>query len=188
MLLLTRILFCGRSCTKPSKIPQVGRRIAIKYPMLTDYHPYLLKISVQQEIIKQDGWQHPMHKAIELKLIEEANCCCLALFVNGFDTNRRWNLHEQIIPSLTVKYRDEETNQKRTKIYSFGMRFYVVGATDHKRFDHLYYYEVSPSEFKIGTRTELGIRYATRCRTKTRRDKEQRIMRDVFGKKKLPKC
>jgi hypothetical protein len=82
-----------------------------------------------------------------------------------------WEVIEQELPPLLPMIRDKD-DKTIVKHCSPMMFFFVKGKTDGKPYRYLYSKPVGNNDFIVGTRTDLGARYDSNCRSKRQRQEE----------------
>jgi hypothetical protein len=83
-----------------------------------------------------------------------------------------------------IKIKDKPGYPKdRIKRRSPMMVFFVIGS-DNKKYRHLYLQYFPDHSFKVGTRTELKVRYQSTCRSQWQRTKSPSALADQFVREK----
>jgi hypothetical protein len=145
----------------------------------------LIKIRVF-DVINDDGWiKHNWRgiKRIELRPIELRNAeMGIALLRDG-ERLGVWRVYEQQIEQLPALLDDNGTfaaNRSPSSIY------YIYGS-DNKRYRWLYYRPLPNGQFQIGTRKDIGARWASRCMSKRERKENEdlKILRLIRRKRWL---
>ena len=146
----------------------------------------LIKIRVF-DVINDDGFVKENWRGIrriELRPIELPNAeMGIALLLNG-ERLGMWRVYEQQIGQLPPVLNEEDgtfaTNRCPSSIY------YVYGS-DNKRYRWLYYRPLPNGQFQIGTRKDIGARWASRCMSKRERKENEdlKILRLIRRKRWL---
>jgi hypothetical protein len=105
----------------------------------------------------------------------------IALLLNG-ERLGMWRVYEQQIGQLPPLLNEEDgtfaANRSPSSIY------YVYGS-DNKRYRWLYYRPLPNGQFQIGTRKDIGARWASRCMSeKERKENENLTILRLIRRKK----
>ena len=157
-----------------------------KQKVLTLNDLSLIKICVF-DVINDDGFVKENWRGIrriELRPIELPNAeMGIALLLNG-ERLGVWRVYEQQIGQLPPLLNEEDgtfaANRSPSSIY------YVYGS-DNKRYRWLYYRPLPNGQFQIGTRKDIGARWASRCMSKRERKENEdlKILRLIRRKRWL---
>jgi hypothetical protein len=157
-----------------------------KQKVLTLNDLSLIKIRVF-DVINDDGFVKENWRGIrriELRPIELPNAeMGIALLLNG-ERLGVWRVYEQQIGQLPPLLNEEDgtfaANRSPSSIY------YVYGS-DNKRYRWLYYRPLPNGQFQIGTRKDIGARWASRCMSKRERKENEdlKILRLIRRKRWL---
>jgi hypothetical protein len=155
-----------------------------KQKVLTLNDLSLIKIRVF-DVINDDGFVKENWRGIrriELRPIELPNAeMGIALLLNG-ERLGMWRVYEQQIGQLPPLLNEEDgtfaANRSPSSIY------YVYGS-DNKRYRWLYYRPLPNGQFQIGTRKDIGARWASRCMSeKERKENENLTILRLIRRKK----
>jgi hypothetical protein len=157
-----------------------------KQKVLTLNDLSLIKIRVF-DVINDDGFvKENWHgiKRIELKPIELPNAQIGIALLRDGERLGMWRVYEQQISQLPPLLNEDDgtvaANRSPSSIY------YVYGL-DNKRYRWLYYRPFPNGQFQIGTRKDIGARWASRCMSKRERKENEdlKILRLIRRKKWL---
>jgi hypothetical protein len=146
----------------------------------------LIKIRVF-DIVNDDGWiKHNWFgiRRIELRPIELPNAQIGIELLRDGERLGMWRVYEQKIGQLPAFLNEEDgtfaANRSPPSIY------YVYGS-DNKRYRWLYYRPLPHGQFILGTRKDIGARWASRCMSKKERKENEdlKILRLIRRKRWL---